>query len=198
VTRVLIDAREPCRWPVAAADSVGPRARTRLSRAWKQSVGWLYQKAVDRGHHKAKYFLAVLYLMGRGVAEDRDKAIALLRQSADAGYEKAKTLLSDVEAETFTDASVDPSGTQSPVRIQTSAKVLTCIRTIESDLLKRTLSDSEESSVAELCSGLLSMALGDEKIVIRLVKLEWTEATDVVDAFRRAQRRWEQDHTRFG
>src|SRR4029077_20348242 len=56
-------------------------------------------------------------------------------------------------------------------------------RTIESDLLKRLLSDQEENNVAELCSGLLSMALGDEKIVIRLVRLEWTESTDVVDAF---------------
>jgi hypothetical protein len=161
-------------------------------------AAWLYQKAIDRGHHKAKYFLAVLYLMGRGVAEDRNKAIALLRQSADAGYDKAKTLLSDIEAENFSDASIDPSRIQSPVRIQRSAKVLTCIRTIESDLLKRTLSDQEENNVAELCSGLLSMALGDEKIVIRLVRLEWTESTDVVDAFRRAQDRWERDHNRFG
>jgi hypothetical protein len=64
-------------------------------------------------------------------------------------------------------------------------------------LLKRTLSDGEENDVAELCSGLLSMALGDEKIVIRLVKLEWSESTDVVDAFRRAQDRWQTDHNRF-
>ena len=84
------------------------------------------------------------------------------------------------------------------VRPQRTSKVTACVRTIESDLLKRTLSDGEENSVAELCSVLLSMALGDEKIVIRLVKLEWTESTDVVDAFRRAQDRWERDHNRFG
>jgi hypothetical protein len=65
-------------------------------------------------------------------------------------------------------------------------------------LLKRTLSETEENNVAELCGALLSMALGDEKIVIRLVKLEWTESVDVIDALRRAQSRWERDHNRFG
>jgi hypothetical protein len=65
-------------------------------------------------------------------------------------------------------------------------------------MLKRTLSDCEENNVADLCGALLQMALGDEKIVIRLVKLEWSESSDVVDAFRRAQDRWERDHNRFG
>ena len=87
---------------------------------------------------------------------------------------------------------------ETPFPPQRSEKVVACIRTIESDLLKRTLSDSEEDRVAESCAGLLNMALGDEKIVIRLVKLEWTESTDVVDAFRRAQGRWERDHNLFG
>ena len=83
-------------------------------------------------------------------------------------------------------------------RAQRTPTVTACIRTVETYLVKRTLSDREENDVAELCSGLLSMALGDEKIVIRLVRLEWTESTDVVDAFRRAQNRWERDHNRFG
>src|SRR2546428_588135 len=64
-------------------------------------AAWLYQKAVDRGHNKAKYFLAVMYLMGRGVTEDRDKAIALLRDSAAAGYDKATKLLAEVESGEF-------------------------------------------------------------------------------------------------
>jgi TPR repeat protein len=64
-------------------------------------AAWLYQKAVDRGHVKAKYFLAVLYLMGRGVTEDRDKALALLKESAAAGYDKAKKLLSDIQSGEF-------------------------------------------------------------------------------------------------
>ncbi len=84
-----------------------------------------------------------------------------------------------------------------PVPRQRSAKVSACIRTIESEILKRSLSDQEENGVADLCGTLLSMALGDEKIVIRLVKLEWTESSDVVDAFRRAQDRWDRDHNRF-
>jgi hypothetical protein len=81
---------------------------------------------------------------------------------------------------------------------QRTPKVTACIRTIESDLINRPLSHPEENDVAELCGGLLQKALGDEKIVIRLVKLEWAESTDVVDAFRRAQDRWERDHNRFG
>jgi hypothetical protein len=91
----------------------------------------------------------------------------------------------------------DDTVTTQSARPQRTPKVTTCIRTIESELLKRTLSDQEENDVAELCGALLSMALGDEKIVVRLVKLEWTESTDVVDAFRRAQDRWERDHNRF-
>ena len=61
-------------------------------------AAWLYQKAVDRGHIKAKYFLAVMYLMGRGVTKDRDRGMALLRESAAAGYDKAKKLLADIES----------------------------------------------------------------------------------------------------
>lgn len=85
-----------------------------------------------------------------------------------------------------------------PIPAQRSARVAACIRIIESELLKRTLLDGEEDRVAELCGRLLQMALGDEKIVIRLVKLEWSESIDVIDAFRRAQDRWERDHNRFG
>jgi hypothetical protein len=86
-------------------------------------------------------------------------------------------------------------------RPRRTPKVTACIRTIESDLLKRPLSEPEENDVAELCGALLQKALGDEKIVIRLVKLEWRESTgdiDVIEAFRRAQDRWERNHTRFG
>lgn len=42
------------------------------------------------------------------------------------------------------------------------------------------------------------MALGDEKIVIPLVKLEWAESSDVIDAFRRTQDRWEEIITDSG
>lgn len=96
-------------------------------------------------------------------------------------------------------SSPPPHDTVTPLspRPPRTPKVVACIRTIESELLKRTLSQSEENNVAELCGALLSMALGDEQIVIRLVKLEWTQASDVIDAFRRARDRWERDHNRF-
>lgn len=102
-----------------------------------------------------------------------------------------------IEVEVEVTPSQDPITRRSP-RDRRTPKVMACIRAIESDLLKRTLSDGEENRVAELCGGLLQMALGDEKIVIRLVKLEWDQSVDAIDAFRRAQARWERDHNRFG
>src|SRR6266478_5078945 len=69
------------------------------------------------------------------------------------------------------------------VRPARSPKVAACIRAIESDMLKRSLFDWEEHQVADLCSVLLQKALGDERIVIRLVEFEWTQSTDVIDAF---------------
>jgi hypothetical protein len=101
-----------------------------------------------------------------------------------------------IQVEVEVTPSADPITPPSP-RAQRTPKVIACIRTIESEMLKRPLSDQEENVVAELCGVLLKMAFGDEKIVIRLVKLEWTGSTDVVDAFRRAQDRWERDHNRF-
>lgn len=81
-----------------------------------------------------------------------------------------------------------------PVSSERSPKVAACIRAIESDMLKRSLADSGESQVAQLCSDLLQKALGDERMVVRLVEFEWMQCTDVIDAFRRAQERWERDY----
>ncbi len=117
---------------------------------------------------------------------------------AQLGYESSTRFAAASSSEPFADAAQGRPIPETPLRPQRSGKVVACIRTIESDLLKRTLSDSEENSVAGLCGGLLNMALGDEKIVMRLVKLEWKESSDVVDAFRRAQDLWERDHNRFG
>ncbi len=61
-----------------------------------EKAAWLYQKAADRGHYKAKYFLAQMYLNGRGVQKDSSKAIGLLTESAEAGYDKATKLLSEI------------------------------------------------------------------------------------------------------
>jgi hypothetical protein len=117
---------------------------------------------------------------------------------AQLGYESPKPTAAASSSEAFTGAAQGTAMPEAPLRPQRSAKVVACIRTIESEMLKRPLFDQEENDVAELCSVLLQMALGDEKIVIRLVKLEWSESSDVVAAFRRAQDRWERDHNRFG
>src|SRR4029077_14555138 len=96
---------------------------------------------------------------------------------AELGYEsRTPPPTADPSSEPFTGVAKDTAVPEGQPRPQRSAKVVSCLRTIESDLLKRLLSDQEENNVAELCSGLLSMALGDEKIVIRLVRLEWTES----------------------
>ena len=62
-----------------------------------EKAAWLYQKAVDQGHYKAMYFLAELYLRGRGVKQDVNKALKLLADSSNAGYDKATDLLSKIE-----------------------------------------------------------------------------------------------------
>jgi TPR repeat protein len=67
-----------------------------FSRNYEKAAS-LYQKAVDRGHSKAKYFLAIMYLDGRGVNKDISKAIELLTEASDAGYDKAKKMLSDIK-----------------------------------------------------------------------------------------------------
>lgn len=63
-----------------------------------EKAAWLYQKAADRGHYKAKFFLAELILNGRIVPQDFEKAKALLAESSDAGYEKATELLADIQS----------------------------------------------------------------------------------------------------
>lgn len=77
-------------------------------------------------------------------------------------------------------------------------KVATCICVVEADLICRPLSAMEEPIIAAHCEKLLQLALGEERTVIRLVKFEWATCTDIVEVFRRAQDRWERDHSRFG
>ena len=91
-----------------------------------------------------------------------------------------------------------PQPTPIPDRPHLTPKVAACLRMVETELLKRSLSNTEEGKAAELCGALLQKALGEERLVVRLIRLEWPESVDVVDAFRRAQSRWEKDHNRFG
>ncbi len=82
--------------------------------------------------------------------------------------------------------------------MQRSPKVAACIVAIESDLLRRPLSDIEEHSVADQCARLIQMALGEQRIVIRLIKLELEHTSDILEALRRAEERWQRDHNRYG
>ena len=48
----------------------------------KKAVKW-YQKSADRGFAAAQFNLAVHYMHGLGIAEDKHKALELLQKSAD-------------------------------------------------------------------------------------------------------------------
>lgn len=52
-----------------------------------------YQKSIELGSAKAAANLALLYADGRGVPKDRDRAITLLKQAADAGLIDARAIL---------------------------------------------------------------------------------------------------------
>jgi hypothetical protein len=80
-----------------------------------------------------------------------------------------------------------------------SLKLQACLSALESTVFKRQLLESETSKVAVSCAALLASAFGDERIVIRLVKLEWAQSqADPVEALQRAISRWQTDHNRFG
>jgi len=62
-----------------------------------QKAAWLYEKAAQRNHPKAEYFLALLYLKGRrGIDKDTKKGLALMIKSASQGFYKAQYLLSQM------------------------------------------------------------------------------------------------------
>jgi hypothetical protein len=88
-----------------------------------------------------------------------------------------------------------PSKESDPNHPERSQKLVRCIRTIESDLLKRELLEAEEIKVAAVCNSLLGMALGEEALVIRLITFEWASADDIVTAVIRAEEKWRHDHT---
>ena len=81
---------------------------------------------------------------------------------------------------------------------QRPPKVAICISVLEAEIIRRPLSANEERLIAAQCEKLLQLALGETRTVARLVKYELATCTDIVEAFRRAQDRWEHDHNRFG
>jgi hypothetical protein len=79
-----------------------------------------------------------------------------------------------------------------------SPKIASCLRRIETEVIHRPLNVSERQAVLDPCQALLAMAMGEERLVFRLVILEWPSSSGVVDAFARAKDRWERDKNRFG
>jgi len=55
-----------------------------------------YRKAVEGGDAPAKSTLAVMYQIGRGVPQDFDRTLDLLKQSAEAGYHFAQFRLAEI------------------------------------------------------------------------------------------------------
>ena len=55
-----------------------------------------YEKAAAAGDAPAKSTLAIMYQIGRGVPQDFDRMIALLKESADAGYHFAQFRLAEL------------------------------------------------------------------------------------------------------
>jgi TPR repeat protein len=62
----------------------------------EKAVEW-FRRAMDAGHGHAVLVLAGAYLKGNlGLTEDRDRALALLKKGAAAGYEPARKMLEEV------------------------------------------------------------------------------------------------------
>jgi hypothetical protein len=64
-------------------------------------------------------------------------------------------------------------------------------------LLKRSLARNELQQITEICSRLLSKAMGDDNVVIRLIAAELEKTNDVIDAFKRVATTWDDDYRRF-
>lgn len=64
-----------------------------------------YQALTELDNHRAMYNLGMLYLYGLGVSPDRDTAIEWITKSADAGFDVAQEMLSNLTAEADSPAS---------------------------------------------------------------------------------------------
>jgi TPR repeat protein len=61
-----------------------------------KKAAWLYGKAAEQNHPKAQFFLGFMYLQGRGVNKDFQKALELTTKSASQGFYKAQYLLAQM------------------------------------------------------------------------------------------------------
>ncbi|MCX7256839.1 MAG: tetratricopeptide repeat protein, partial [Polaromonas sp.] len=61
----------------------------------QQAVDW-YRKSAALNNHVAQYSLGMMYMRGRGVPKDMVQARAWLIQSAEQGYDKARSALQEI------------------------------------------------------------------------------------------------------
>ncbi len=66
--------------------------------AWEAARTW-FEKAVQGGSANARFNLALCYLYGKGVAEDKSRAFSLLREAASLGVESAQKALLVLEGQ---------------------------------------------------------------------------------------------------
>lgn len=64
----------------------------------QKAIGW-FQASIAQGSARAKFCLGKIYLEGKGVPKDRDKGLALIRESDREGYLYAREVLADYDGE---------------------------------------------------------------------------------------------------
>jgi glutaredoxin-related protein len=104
-------------WYKQAADKGDPQAQYNLAVAYEIGRGvpedyaqarQYYELSAKQGVLDAQHNLAVLYLMGKGVETDLDRAIGLLRQTADSGYSLSSSVLERIgQGEALSDEDED-------------------------------------------------------------------------------------------
>jgi hypothetical protein len=88
----------------------------------------------------------------------------------------------------------DYSG-KTPTLTKPSRKVTYCVEWVQVQLAGRSLTVEETEVIVPICTKLLSMALGDERLVLRLLSFEWARSADPLKAFENAAQIWDLDHS---
>lgn len=60
----------------------------------KEAFKW-FSKAAELGHAESQYIIGLMYYLGEGIQKDEVKGIALLKQSAQNGFEEAQKLIDE-------------------------------------------------------------------------------------------------------
>lgn len=75
------------------AYTYGSEAFTKVTDPEMEAAKWYY-KAGEAGHAEAQYSLGLMFLVGKGVIEDRDEALRWIKLAATQGQAEAKRFLS--------------------------------------------------------------------------------------------------------